>query len=112
MKRKLIYFISITCLVLLLAACGNGLKEGKYNFAQSSGIDYLNTDMVLEVPKDNADTAKLTYDGETLKVTIKGGKMIFFDGNDKESINYKVEENGETIKLDGGEGHNAIFRKQ
>lgn len=112
MKRKLIYFISITCLVLLLAACGNGLKEGKYNFAQSSGIDYLNADMVLEVPKDNADTAKLTYGGATLKVTIKGGKMIFSDGNDKENINYKVEENGETIKLDGGEGHNAIFRKQ
>ena len=34
MKHKLIYFISITGLVLLLAACGNGLKEGKYNFAQ------------------------------------------------------------------------------
>lgn len=112
MKRKLIYFISITGLVLLVAACGNGLKKGKYNFAQSSGIDYLNVDMVLEVPKDNANTAKLTYGGETLKLTIKGGKMIFTDGNDKESINYKVEENGETIKLDGGEGHNAIFRKQ
>ena len=39
--------------------------------------------MVLKVPKDNANTAKLTYGGETLKVTIKGGKMIFTDGNDK-----------------------------
>ena len=38
--------------------------------------------------------------------------MIFSDGNDKESINFTVEENSETIKLDGGEGHNAIFRKQ
>lgn len=113
MKSKLIYFISIIGLVLLLAACGNnGLKEGTYKFAQSSGIDYLNVDMVMEVPKDNADKVKLKYEGETINGTVKDGKMIFFDGDDKESLHYKVEENGETIKLDGGEGHNAIFRKQ
>ena len=76
MKRKLIYFISIIGLVLLLAACGNnGLKEGTYKFAQSSGIDYLNVDMVMEVPKDNADKVKLKYEGETINGTVKDGKM-------------------------------------
>ena len=60
MKRKLIYFISIIGLVLLLAACGNnGFKKEHINSVQSSGIDYLNVDMVMEVPKDNADKVKL-----------------------------------------------------
>ena len=58
--------------------CGNnGLKKGTYKFAQSSGIDYLNVDMVMEVPKDNADKVKLKYEGETINGTVKDGKMIF-----------------------------------
>ena len=52
-------------------------KKGTYKFAQSSGIDYLNVDMVMEVPKDNADKVKLKYEGETINGTVKDGKMIF-----------------------------------
>ena len=37
----------------------------------------MNVDMVMEVPKDNADKVKLKYEGETINGTVKDGKMIF-----------------------------------